>query len=136
MAIRFKVAQTLRLKVEGKQQDEQGDDQLFDFVLIGHRLQDAHEVQALHDVQKLIAAAGSRTPVTDALLYIYAADGKPVERDGKPVERFTNWSGVDDENGQPLPFTTERLRALLNRPGLATLVFWSYVRESGAKEKN
>ena len=52
------------------------------------------------------------------------------------VDKITGWADVADENGQPVPYSAEALRQLLDHLGLAPLVLQAYIEASGAKAKN
>jgi len=47
-----------------------------------------------------------------------------------------DWSGVLDEEGQPVAYSDLALKQLLNIPGVAALCFGAYIQAVGAKEKN
>jgi hypothetical protein len=55
-------------------------------------------------------------------------------------EVVTGWAGqnlvIDAATGKPADFSPEALDAMLNAPGVASVVFNSYLKEVGAKEKN
>lgn len=117
MAISIVVSDTVRFKVAGYINNEQGVPQPFDFKLTAQRIKDTEAVQNYW--RDMVANGDSISQVTDAMLpYI------------------KGWSGVKDEGGQELPFTEDSFRALMRLPGLALLTNAAFLRECGAKEKN
>ncbi|MCX8018548.1 MAG: hypothetical protein N2690_11710, partial [Rhodocyclaceae bacterium] len=88
-----------------------GVDQPFDFSLTCMRL-DADQIQA-----KL--RGESDASVTDFL-----------------VDVVEDWAGVKDQDDKALPYSEANFRALCRIPGLAALIFRTYLMEVGAKEKN
>ncbi|MCX8018549.1 MAG: hypothetical protein N2690_11715, partial [Rhodocyclaceae bacterium] len=88
-----------------------GVDQPFDFSLTCMRL-DADQIQA-----KL--RGESDASVTDFL-----------------VDVVEDWAGVKDQDDKMLPYSDANFRALCRIPGLAALIFRTYLMEVGAKEKN
>lgn len=111
MAIKIVISNTVRFKVKGTIKDESGVDQPFDFSLTCMRL-DSEQIQS-----KL--RSESDASVVDFL-----------------VDVVEDWSGVRDADDKPLPFTEDNLRALCRIPGIASLIFRTYLIEVGAKEKN
>lgn len=111
MAIKIVISNTVRFKVKGTIKDESGTDQPFDFSLTCMRL-DADQIQA-----KL--RSESDASVVDFL-----------------VDVVEDWSGVRDADDKPLPCNEDNLRALCRIPGIASLIFRTYLLEVGAKEKN
>lgn len=116
MGISIVISDSVRFKVAGSINDAAGKPQPFDFWLTARRLKDTAEVQQHLDA---LRASESKTPLTDAM-----------------VDLLRDWSGVTDGSGQPMPFSEDGARQLLNMPGLASLAHATYLREVGAKEKN
>lgn len=107
----LKIADKVRFTVEGKLADAQtGRAVPFAFKLDGARL-GAEEVRTL--------AQDATKTVADVL-----------------VDKITGWADVADEHGQPVPYSAEALRQLLDHLGLAPLVLQAYIEASGAKAKN
>lgn len=67
-----------------------------------------------------------------------------LKKDGLSVTDFmkkvtTGWKEqrfLLEEDGRPAEFSADALSALLGFPGLPVLAFTTYLKESGAKEKN
>jgi hypothetical protein len=116
VGISIVVSDSVRFKVVGSMNGPDGKPQPFDFWLTARRLKDTADVQQHLDG---LRASESKTPLTDAL-----------------VGLLRDWSGVSDESGQPMPFSEDAARRLLDLPGMASLVHATYLREVGAKEKN
>lgn len=111
MAISIKVDNIVKFKVKGTIKDGNGIDQPFDFSLTCKRL-DADQQASLKDENGNI---------------VYVDFMEAVIQD---------WSGVKDGNDENLPYTAENWRALAKVQGVAQLAWLTYMRESGAKEKN
>lgn len=116
MGISIVISDSVRFKVAGSMNGADGKPQQFDFWLTARRLKDTDDVQQHLDAMR---GSDSKTPITDAMLGV-----------------LRDWSGVNDEQGQPMAFAEDAARRLLNIPGLASLVHATYLREVGAKEKN
>lgn len=110
MAIKIIVSNTVKFKVKGTIKDGNGIDQPFDFSLTCKRL-DADQQAALKDENGNI---------------VYVDFMEAVIQD---------WDGVEGADGA-LPYTAENWRALAKVQGIAQLAWLTYMRESGAKEKN
>lgn len=113
MSIKIVVAPKVKFKVKGTFADETGKDVPFDFTLTAKRL-DTDQI-----AEKTSLGADATTSVRDFV--------KEVVED---------WSGVNDADGQALPFSTDALDGLLRLPGVALLVFRAFLDNNGAKEKN
>ena len=111
MAIKIVVSDTVRFGVKGVIRGATGADEPFGFNLTCKRL-DSEEIQSRLRAQE-------DQPLTDFF-----------------AEIVLDWSGVQSETGQPLPYSVENLRALFRIPGTAALAFRTYLSEVGAKEKN
>lgn len=111
MAIKIVVSPTVKFKVKGTIKDGNGVDQPFDFSLTCKRL-DAEQQGALKDESGSIVYADFMAAVIE------------------------DWDGVKDGNDAVLPFTVENWHALAKVQGVAQLTWLTYMRESGAKEKN
>lgn len=110
MAIKIVISNTVKFKVKGSI-NEAGIDQPFNFGLTCSRL-DSEQIQS-----KL--RSDSDASLTDFLL-----------------EVIEDWEGVRGDDDKPLTFTDANLRALCRIPGIAALMFRTYIAEVGAKEKN
>lgn len=128
MAISIKVSDKVSFTVVGQTNDADGESAAFEFTLTAHRLGDK-ALQALQsELSKAVAKDGNHNAVTDKLCAIDDA--------GAPV-LITNWQGVRDATDAPLAFNPQNLRTLLDSyRGLNMLVWHTYLRDSGAKEKN
>ena len=111
MAIKIIVSDTVGIKVKGTINDAAGVAQPFDFGLTCSRL-DAETIHA-----KLNDNSGST--IIDFI-----------------AEVTSGWSGVRDADNAPLPYSEDNLRALCKIPGVAPVIFKTYLNEVGAKEKN
>ncbi|MCX7208188.1 MAG: hypothetical protein NT086_19835 [Proteobacteria bacterium] len=56
-------------------------------------------------------------------------EGKETMQEFLP-DVVTDWDGVAGEDGQPLPFTPDNFKSLLQVAGIAPLAFSTYIRES------
>ena len=109
MAIKITLGNKVRFAVEGSFTDEDGKDQPFKYELLCKRCDAAeHRKKTKGDI--------------DFAQYM--------------VDVTENWFSVNDADGAPLPFNEANLRQLLNQPGQAALAYFTYLRESGAKQKN
>lgn len=111
MSIKIIISDTVGFKVKGSINDAAGVSQPFDFNLTAQRL-DVEQIQTR-------IATDSDSSVTDFLASI--------------VE---GWSGVRGEDNEALAYNEANFRALCRIPGIAGLVFRTYLSEVGAKEKN
>jgi hypothetical protein len=111
MAIKIVISDTVGFKVKGTINDAAGVPQAFDFNLTAVRL-DADQIQ-----NKL--KTESEASVTDFLCDV-----------------IEGWGNVRDADDKQLPFSEANLRLLCKIPGVAGLVFRTYLSEVGAKEKN
>lgn len=111
MSIKIVLSDKVGFKVHGSTNDSAGVAQSFHFQLTCTRL-DADQIQ-----QKL--KSDSDASLTDFL-----------------ADVIEGWSGVQDVEGTPLPYSEDNLRALCKIPGVAGLAFRTYLAEVGAKEKN
>lgn len=110
MAFKIVISETVKFKVKGTFKDEAGVDQPFDFTLTCNRL-DQEQINDKLLGNDLLVREFLQTVVTD-------------------------WSGVQDENGQPMPFTVEALQDMFRLPGMPMLMMRTYFAEVGAKAKN
>lgn len=107
MAIRIVVSNTLRFKVKVTIKNALGAAEPFDFDLTCKRLQ----AEELSNLEGAIFA--------DFLAGV-----------------ILDWSGVQDADNNPLPYSEAALRELCKIPGLSAVAFRTYLAEVGAKEKN
>lgn len=110
MSISIVVQDTVKFPVKGTERSAAGIEVPFNFSLVCDRL-DADAVAAI------------------------------VQDDQRKISEFftditQDWDGVKDEDGKKLPYSPETLLLLFKKPGLAGLVFRTYLSEIGAKEKN
>lgn len=110
MSISIVISDTVKFKVKGSFKDGQGLDQPFDFSLTCKRL-DADEI-----------AARTSTPDTTF-----------AEVLGTVIQ---DWHGVTGQDSKPVPYSADALKALCKLPGVAFLVYQTYMSEVGAKAKN
>ena len=109
MAIKISVSPRVKFPIEGSFKNDEGADEPFKFSLLCKRLDaEEHRERAKADIDYIATM----------------------------VELTEAWFDVKDDSGKPLEYSEDGLRALLKRPGLATLAYFTYVRESGAKAKN
>jgi hypothetical protein len=111
MAIKITISNKVKFKVDGTIKDAEGVDQPFNFSLTCKRL-DSEEL-----TKRFADADGSTL-----LAFLQ--------------EVTTDWASVNDDDGQPMPYSAEALSSLLRIPGLAMLVYTKYMTEIGAKAKN
>lgn len=112
--ISFTIDDKVTFKVDGTETDAKGVSRPFDFSLTCRRL-DIEELEAKR------TAEGDQS-YTDFF-----------------VEITEDWSGPRGQDGAPVPYSADNLRALLKRPGLFNLCFRRYmlaVVVKDAKEKN
>lgn len=109
MAIKITVSSKVRFPVEGSFKDETGKDQPFKYELLCERQDaEAHRERTKGDV--------------DFVQYM--------------VDVTKDWFHVTDDAGKTVEFSEAALRQLLRQPGQAALAYFTYLRESGAKQKN
>jgi hypothetical protein len=108
--IRITPPASVRFKVAGTTTDGKGESEDFGFMVDAIRLRDTHAVRELETAIQEADRAGSKTPITDAL-----------------VPRMTGWTGPVDDMDQPVEFTPENCRAVLNQPGIAALVLDRFI---------
>lgn len=109
MAIKITVSNRVKFKVEGTLKDEDGKDKPFSFSLLCNRLAaDQHRERTKGDI--------------DFTQFM--------------VEETNTWFDVQDEAGKAVEYSEEAFRELLNQPGMAALTYFTYMRETGAKQKN
>jgi hypothetical protein len=111
MAIKIIISDTVGFKVKGSINDEKGIAQPFDFTLKCKRL-NADEIKDKLQDQ-------SEATLTDFM-----------------AEVVQGWAGVRDEDDKAMEFDTANFRTLCSIPGVAAIVFKTYMAEVGAKEKN
>lgn len=111
MAIKIVVSNTVGFKVKGSVNDEKGMAQPFHFDLTCVRL-NSEQIQ-----EKL--KSESEASIIDFMLDV--------------VE---NWVGVRDADDKVLSYSQDNFRQLCLIPGVARIVFNTYLAEVGAKEKN
>lgn len=119
MSLQIVISPRVRFKVEGTLATETGNDAPFDFFLVLDRLATEDDVRAFSADVEARQAAGSKYPVSDAL-----------------IARARSWEGPVDANNQPVPFGDEALRNVLMLPNMTMLVYAAFLRETGAKAKN
>lgn len=119
MPIIITVSPTVRFKVEGVETSEDGTPVPFDFSLTADRLAQSTDVAAMRAEANRLEAAGSATPITDVML-----------------TKLKGWAGPKTAEGVDVPFSTDAVRQLLNRPGIAALAYNAYVEAVGARAKN
>jgi hypothetical protein len=111
MAIKIVVSDTVKFETKGFITDAEGVKQAFAFHLVATRLPQ----EELHTrLQR-----GSSETTTEFMLSV-----------------VKGWSGVLDETGVQVPFSTQALQQLFRLPGLASLCFEQYTAEAGARAKN
>jgi hypothetical protein len=108
----------LTFKVSGTMTNEAGEPEQFSFSLTAPRLTTTDDVRALDAAVQAAEKRGSQTPITDVL-----------------AERVTGWSGPVDDDKQPVPFSADNIRTLLNVTGLATLTYARYVSACSAQPR-
>jgi hypothetical protein len=109
MAIKITVSNRVKFNVEGTLKDEEGKDNAFKFGLLCNRITaEQHRERTKGDIN-----------FVDFF-----------------VEEATDWFDVKDADNKPLEFNEANLRQLLDMPGLAALAYFTYMRETGAKQKN
>lgn len=109
MAIKIIVSNRVKFNVEGTLKDDEGKDNPFKFGLLCNRLTAAdHRERTKGDI--------------DFAQFM--------------VNETHDWFDVKDAEGKPLEFSEDNLRQLLDQPGLAALTYFTYMRETGAKQKN
>lgn len=114
MAIKITISDRIQFKVAGTTTTETGAQEAFEFHLTARRLLQDELSRRLPEV------AEGREPVDDFLASV-----------------LEGWRGVLDDEGQPVPFTPEGLRALFNHvPGSAGLALAAYLEHVRAKAKN
>lgn len=109
MSLIIEVSNKVKFKVKGTLNDESGVAKPFDFSLTCIRL-DADEIQTSLD------SAGK--------IHEFMA------------EVMLDWDGLRDANKALVPFSEDAVKALFKIPGMARVVFNTYLAEVGAKEKN
>lgn len=107
MALKITLSDTVRVKVAGSLAGPEGPEP-FDFTFTAKRM-DAEELQR-------------------------------VLRDDRTVGEFLagviiNWQGIKGDNGE-IPYTAAALAQLCLIPGMAGLMFETYMADCGAKRKN
>lgn len=111
MAIKITVSNKVKFKVEGKLKGESGADEAFSFTLVCRRL----DVDGLDER----ITQGGDAKVVDFL-----------------IDVTDDWLDVKDEAGKPVAYSEDAMRELCKIPGLAVLMFQTYLREVSAKAKN
>lgn len=111
MSIKIVVSNTVAFKVEGTINDEAGIAQPFNFKVTATRL-DSDQIQTKLKTE-------SDASLADFLSGV-----------------LQDWAGVLDADSKALPYSEANLRALTRIPGVAALVFQTYLAEVGAKAKN
>lgn len=109
MAIKIVVSNKVGFKVKGSITNEAGTPEPFEFTVVAERL----------DTDGIEATTRSEASMVDFLAQI-----------------ITDWKGVKDEDGAPVPYSEEALRQLCKIAGLVGLMFSAYFAEVGAKAKN
>lgn len=109
MAIKLTVSNKVGFKVKGSINNEAGQPEPFEFSLTADRL----------DTEAIQATTQSEGTLVDFLASV-----------------ITDWKGVKDEDGAPVPYSEDALRQLSKIPGVAGLIFSTYFAEAGAKAKN
>jgi hypothetical protein len=116
MALRLVLSPVVKFPVKGALTAEDGQTVDFDFTLTADRIGTSAQVGELTEAIRIAEAAGSKTPITDCL-----------------APRVRGWHGVEDTDGEPMPFTEQALCDLLNLPGAATLVLAALLRASSVR---
>lgn len=111
MSIKIIVADKLKFTIKGTIKNGAGVDEPFTFRLTCDRI-DAEAIQAALN-------GGDDSPISDFFTPI-----------------TTDWDGVTDADGKPLPYSAEALQQLFKIPGVARIALRTYLTEVGAKEKN
>lgn len=111
MAIKIVVSDKVGFKVKGSINNESGVAEPFEFSVTATRL----DTEAIEQAVRFDTGGG----LIDFLVGV-----------------MTDWKGVKDEEGVPVPYSDEALRQLCKIPGLAGVVFQAYFAEVGAKAKN
>lgn len=111
MAIKIIISDTVGFKVKGTINDAAGVPQPFDFSLTCVRL-DHDQIQA-------------KLKVDNAESFVEFI-----------CSVVRGWSGVRDADDKPMEFSEEAYRQLCKIPGVASMAFYTYLKEVGAKEKN
>ena len=109
MAIKLVLSALVKFSIKGEINDEKGNKQPVEFTLTCER----HSADAWKEV----------FPEGEKLSKGFAAITK-------------DWSGVLDEDGNPVPYSPEALDQLFALPGVPQLAYVAYVTESGVKAKN
>jgi hypothetical protein len=111
MAFKLKVGNTLSIPVKLEINDGASKPAAFNFKLTGERMS-ADEARAQFDV----AGENADRTVADFL-----------------HEKITDWSGqtlvLDEDTGQPVPFSREAFTAMLSLVGVANVIYGAYVTE-------
>lgn len=110
MALKLVFSNTVGIRIKGSINDPAGKPQAFDFGLTCKRLTQAEVGDVMREQDR---------PAIDFL-----------------EEVVQGWSDVKGEDGQPVAFSLEGLRAMCSMPGMALLATRTYLEEVGAKEKN
>jgi hypothetical protein len=110
MSISIVVENTVKFPIKGNERNAQGVDVPFAFTLVCDRLDSDAVAAIVQDDQRKLA---------DFF-----------------VDITQDWEGVKDADGKSLPYSAATLAALCKKPGLAALMFRTYLTEIGAKAKN
>lgn len=109
MAIKITVSNKVGFKVKGSINNEAGTPEPFEFSVTAERL----------DTDAIQSATQSEGTLVDFLASV-----------------VTDWKGVKDDDGTPVPYSEDALRQLCKIPGVAGVMFTAYFSEAGAKAKN
>ncbi|GAA4419935.1 hypothetical protein [Acidovorax lacteus] len=108
----IKVSDTVRFPVRCTYKDEAGTDKTLNFSLVCQRLTQTEISAKLRD--------SVDEPILDVL-----------------AEIVHEWEGLRDVERKPVPYSEDALRAVCDQlPGLAGVMWRTYLTEVGAKEKN
>ena len=109
MSFRLVVSDTVAVPVAGSLQDANGRPSPFSYSLVCRRLP-ASELRA--------AIEANEATVPEFLASV-----------------VQGWNGLQDDSGQPLPYSPTALEQLLDIVGMASVAFSAYVQACGAKGK-
>lgn len=109
MAIKIVLSNLVTFRVKGEINDEKGNPQPVDFSLTCERHPSDKWEEIWTKGEKLSAGFAKITK---------------------------DWSGVQDDEGSPVPYSVEALDQLFCIPGVAHLSQMAYITESGMKAKN
>ena len=109
MAIKLVLSALVKFSIKGEINDEKGNKQPVEFTLTCERR------------------------AADAWKEVFP-EGEKLSKGFAAITK--DWSGVLDEDGNPVPYSPEALDQLFALPGVPQLAYVAYVTESGVKAKN